>query len=105
MIKAKTYVKEIYGLKVEALKRLSFWQATAVGLGNIIGAGIFVMAGSAINTAGPGALIAFVITAVLAITVGLNSAELASKMPIVEGGVYSFAKITLGDTIGFPAKR
>ena len=40
------------------VKRLSFWQATAIGLGNIVGAGIFVMAGSAINAAGPAALIA-----------------------------------------------
>jgi APA family basic amino acid/polyamine antiporter len=82
-------------------KRLSFWEATAVGLGNIVGAGIFVMAGSAISEAGPGALVAFVITAMLAITVGMNSAELSSKFPHVEGGVYSFARATLGDTIGF----
>jgi APA family basic amino acid/polyamine antiporter len=83
------------------VKRLTFWQAVAVGLGNIVGAGIFVMAGSAISAAGPGALVAFGITAALATTVGLNSAELASKMPNVEGGVYSFARATLGDTVGF----
>ncbi|MDG7013037.1 MAG: amino acid permease [Nitrososphaerota archaeon] len=84
-----------------ARRRLSFWEATAVGLGNIVGAGIFVMAGSAIDEAGPAALVAFAITAVLAITVGLNSAELSSKLPDVEGGVYSFARATLGDTVGF----
>lgn len=81
--------------------KLSFWQAVAVGLGNIVGAGIFVMGGAAINAAGPGALIAFGITAALAASVGLNSAELSSKFPDVEGGVYSFAKLTLGDTMGF----
>ena len=84
-----------------ARRRLSFWEATAVGLGNIVGAGIFVMAGSAISEAGPAALVAFAITAVLAVTVGLNSAELSSKLPDVEGGVYSFARATLGDTVGF----
>ena len=84
-----------------ATKLLSFWEATAVGLGNIVGAGIFVMAGSAISDAGPGALFAFIITALLAMTVGLNSAELSSKLPQVEGGVYSFARATLGDTTGF----
>jgi len=83
------------------VKKLSFWQATAIGLGNIVGAGIFVMAGSAIDAAGPAALLAFMITAALAVTVGLNSAELASKMPNVEGGIYSFARVTFGDTIGF----
>jgi len=82
-------------------KKLSFTNAVAVGLGNIIGAGIFVMAGSAIGAAGPASLLAFVITAVLAITVGLNTAELSSRFPELEGGVYSFARATMGDTIGF----
>ncbi len=72
-----------------------------MGLGNIIGAGIFVMAGAAINAAGPAALLAFAVTALLAITVGLNTAELASRFPGLEGGVYSFARATMGDTLGF----
>ncbi|MDG6928822.1 MAG: amino acid permease [Nitrososphaerota archaeon] len=88
-------------MKPPELKKLGFWQVVAVGLGNIVGAGIFVMAGSAINAAGPGALIAFVITSTLAVTVGLNSSELSSRFPGVEGGVYSFAKETLGETVGF----
>ena len=75
--------------------KAQLWQATAVGLGNIVGAGIFVMAGSAIDEAGPSTIIAFLVTATLAMTVGLNSAELASKMPNVEGGVYSFARSML----------
>lgn len=83
------------------MKKLSFWQTTAIGLGNIVGAGIFVMAGSAISETGPSAILAFIITSALAVTVGLNSAELASKMPKLEGGVYSFARSTLGDTVGF----
>ena len=59
------------------------------------------MAGSAIDAAGPAALVAFAISPVLAITVGLNTAELSSRFPSLEGGVYSFAKATMGDTIGF----
>lgn len=82
-------------------RKLSLWDATAIGLGNIIGAGIFVMAGSAIQLAGPSALLSFLITALLAIGVGLSSAELSSKFPEVESGVYSFAKLTMGDSVGF----
>lgn len=82
-------------------KKLSFWQATAIGLGNIVGAGIFVLAGSAMSASGPGVLLAFGITAILAMTVGLNSAELTSKFPRSEGGVYSFARATLGESVGF----
>lgn len=82
-------------------KKLRFSQAVAVGLGNIIGAGIFVLAGSAINASGPGALVAFGITAALAVSVGLNTAELSSRYSSVQGGVYSFARETMGDTFGF----
>ena len=82
-------------------RKLSLLEATAIGLGNIIGAGIFVMAGSTINLAGPAALFSFIITGLLAMSIGLNSAELASKYPDTEGGVYSFAKLTMGDTVGF----
>src|SRR5579863_1287244 len=59
------------------------------------------MAGASISASGPGALLAFGITAVLAVTVGLNTAELSSKYPELEGGVYSFSKETLGESIGF----
>lgn len=82
-------------------RKLNLLEATAIGLGNIIGAGIFVMAGSIIYLAGPGALLSFIVTGLLAMSIGLNSAELASKFPNTEGGVYSFAKLTMGDTVGF----
>jgi len=48
---------------VSSKKKISFAQALFIGLGNIIGAGIFVMAGSTITAAGPGALLAFLFTA------------------------------------------
>jgi APA family basic amino acid/polyamine antiporter len=82
-------------------EELTFVQALAIGLGNIIGAGIFVMAGASVSEAGPSAILAFLITAAYAVTIGLNSAELASVFPNTEGGVYSYALLTLGETIGF----
>jgi len=83
------------------MRKLNFYQALAIGLGNIIGAGIFVMAGSSISAAGPGAILAFLITALYAVSVGLNSAELSSIFTDVEGGVYSFSLKSLGETSGF----
>ncbi len=80
--------------------KITMWQATAIGLGNIIGAGIFVLAGTVIYQAGPGAILAFILTAILAATVALNSAELSSKI-ITHGGLYSFVKVTMGDSLGF----
>ena len=52
-------------------RKLSLLEATAIGLGNIIGAGIFVMAGSTINLAGPAALFSFIITGLLAMSICL----------------------------------
>ncbi len=81
-------------------KQLTMWQATAIGLGNIIGAGIFVLAGTVIYDSGPGAVLAFIVTGALAATVALNSAELSSKI-VSHGGLYSFTKETLGEQLGF----
>ena len=83
-----------------AAGKITMSQAMFIGLGNIIGAGIFVLAGTAIHMAGPGALLAFVITATLAATVAVNSAELSSKI-VTHGGLYSFVRTTMGDTMGF----
>ncbi len=80
--------------------KITMWQAASIGLGNIIGAGIFVLAGVVIRDSGPGALIAFLFTAFLAMTVAFNSAELSSKI-ITHGGLYSFVKYSMGDSLGF----
>jgi basic amino acid/polyamine antiporter, APA family len=84
----------------EKVPLITMWQATYIGLGNIIGAGIFVLAGTVINISGPGAILAFVLTAVLATTVALNSAELSSKI-VTHGGLYSFTRVSMGDAPGF----
>ncbi len=82
------------------LPQITMWQAAYVGLGNIIGAGIFVLAGTVINISGPGAILAFAVTAVLATTVALNSAELSSKV-VTHGGLYSFVRVSMGEAPGF----
>ena len=79
---------------------ITMWQATYIGLGNIIGAGIFVLAGTVISISGPGAILAFGLTALLATTVALNSAELSSKI-VTHGGLYSFTRVSMGDGPGF----
>ncbi|MGD6807067.1 MAG: APC family permease [Candidatus Bathyarchaeia archaeon] len=75
--------------------------ATAVGLGAIIGAGIFVLSGTAIALAGSAALIAFVIVGVIALIVALELGELGSIMPKAEGGSYSYAYEAFGSELGF----
>ncbi len=82
-------------------KMISVKVATAIGLGAIIGAGIFVLSGTAIALAGSAALIAFVIVGVIALIVALELGELGSIMPRAEGGSYSFAYEAFGSELGF----
>lgn len=75
--------------------------ATAVGLGAIIGAGIFVLSGTAVALAGPDALIAFVVVGVLALIIALELGELGSLMPYVKGASYSYTYMAYGSELGF----
>lgn len=84
-----------------ALKRhLGSTQLTSIGIGAIIGAGIFVITGqAAAYYAGPAVLISFLIAALICVFAGLCYAELASFIPI-SGGAYSYSYVALGE---FPA--
>jgi APA family basic amino acid/polyamine antiporter len=82
-------------------KLISVKVATAVGLGAIIGAGIFVLSGTAIALAGSAALLAFVIVGIIALIVALELGELGSIMPLVQGASYSYAYEAFGSELGF----
>src|SRR5882672_3925689 len=79
------------------LKRtLSTWSLLALGIGNIIGAGIFVLTGQAAAIhAGPAIGLSFVVSAVVCAFAGLCYAEMASSVP-VSGSAYTYAYATMG---------
>jgi len=80
------------------LKRcLGPFQLTTLGVGCIIGAGIFVLTGHAAHEhAGPGIVLSFVIAGLVATLAALCYAELASMIP-VSGSAYTYAYATLGE--------
>lgn len=82
-------------------KKIGVAVAAAVGLGAIIGAGIFVLSGTAIALAGPYALLAFALVGVLAFIIALELGELGSLMPFVKGASYSYTYKALGSELGF----
>lgn len=98
--------KSIAQIQAEAgahvLKRtLGRWNLVSLGIGCIIGAGIFVMTGTAAaNHAGPAIIISFVFTGVACAFVGLCYAELASLLP-VSGSAYTYAYATLGEVFAW----
>lgn len=75
--------------------------ATAVGLGAIIGAGIFTLSGTAIALAGDWALFSFILVGLVAVIVALEIGELSSLYPEVNGAAYSFVYEAFGSELGF----
>jgi APA family basic amino acid/polyamine antiporter len=83
-------------------RTLGLASATALGLGAMIGAGIFVLTGMGAGEAGPALILAFALNGVIALIVGVCYAELAAMLPR-DGGAYVWAKPAFGSLIGFSA--
>lgn len=82
------------------LKRDLGWkEATSLGTGAMVGAGIFILSGVATGKAGPAVMLAFIIAAILEILLGLCYAELASRYPR-SGGAYEYVSQTMGSFVG-----
>src|SRR5713226_3727359 len=69
---------------------------TALGIGAIIGAGIFVLSGLGAHYAGPGLMLSFVISGLGCAFAGLCYAEFAAMIPLA-GSAYTYAYATLGE--------
>jgi basic amino acid/polyamine antiporter, APA family len=83
------------------LKReLTLYDATAIDIGAIIGAGIFVVIGVAASVAGAGVIISMLIAGIIAYLTALSYAELSKKIP-KEGGEYEFAYKVISHEAGF----
>src|SRR5439155_18937470 len=80
------------------LKRvLGAWNLTLLGIGAIIGAGIFVLTGqAAAQYAGPAVVLSFVISGIGCVFAGLCYAEFAAMIPIA-GSAYTYSYATLGE--------
>ena len=85
----------------ELKRSLNALNLISLGIGCIIGTGIFVLTGrAAANFAGPGIMISFVITGLLCAFVALCYAELASAMP-VSGSAYSYSYASMGELVAW----
>jgi APA family basic amino acid/polyamine antiporter len=85
------------------LKReLGVFGAVVMGLGSIVGTGIFVSVGLGAGIAGPAVILAIAIGAVVASCNGLSSAQLAANHP-VSGGTYEYGYRYLNPVLGFIA--
>jgi APA family basic amino acid/polyamine antiporter len=80
-----------------SLKRtLGPFQLTALGVGAVIGAGIFVLSGLGAHYAGPGLMLSFVLSGMGCAFAALCYAEFAAMIPLA-GSAYTYAYATLGE--------
>ncbi len=90
-------LKEAAETGEHSLKRtLGPFQLTALGVGAIIGAGIFVLSGLGAHYAGPGLMLSFVLSGLGCAFAGLCYAEFAAMIPLA-GSAYTYAYATLGE--------
>jgi APA family basic amino acid/polyamine antiporter len=83
-------------------RRLGTTDAVVIGLGSMIGAGVFVVFGPAAAAAGSGLLIALAVAAVVAYCNATSSARLAARYP-QSGGTYVYGRERLGEFWGYLA--
>jgi basic amino acid/polyamine antiporter, APA family len=87
-------------------KTLTAWDLTALGIGAIIGTGIFVLVGTAIvgdahrPGAGPGIVLSFVLSGVTCALAALCYAEFSAMIPVA-GSAYTFSYATLGEFLAW----
>lgn len=84
------------------LRALTLKDAVAVGLGAIIGAGIFVVTGVAAGVSGPAFIVGLTIAGIIAAFNGLSSAQLAAVYPH-SGGTYEYGYRLINPAFGFSA--
>ncbi|HEX9708559.1 MAG TPA: APC family permease, partial [Candidatus Thermoplasmatota archaeon] len=83
-------------------RSLGLFDVTLIGVGAMIGAGIFVLTGIAADIAGPAVLLAFALNGLVTLLTAMTYAELGSALPEAGGG-YLWVKHALGDLQSFIA--
>ena len=82
-------------------RSIGLWQLTAIGLGAIIGAGIFALAGPvAKDVAGPAVTVSFLIAGVASACAALSYAEFGGLIPAA-GSAYTYGYAVLGESVGW----
>jgi len=80
-------------IKSELSRELNLFHITMMGLGMMIGAGVFLGDGNAIYIAGPGGgILTFTLNGLIALFTAMSYAELSSAIPHA-GGAYNFARV------------
>jgi basic amino acid/polyamine antiporter, APA family len=86
--------------KKSLTRSLGAFQLTMLGIGAVIGTGIFVLTAEAAQKAGPGMMVSFIIAGIVCAVAALCYAELASMVP-VSGSAYTYTYAVMGETLAW----
>jgi len=81
-------------------RTLGFLDATAIGLGTMIGGGIFILPSIAAAQAGPASAVSFLVAGLVSLLSALSHAEVATDMQASDGGSYEYVHRALGPLLG-----
>ena len=81
-------------------KNLTAIDLAALGIGSVVGTGIFVSTGMGAHLAGPAVLISFIVAAITSALCALTYAELATMFPVA-GSTYSYSYVAFGEVIAW----
>lgn len=86
--------------KKSLTRSLGAFQLTMLGIGAVIGTGIFVLTAEAAQKAGPGMMISFVIAGIVCAVAALCYAEMAAMVP-VSGSAYTYSYAVMGEILAW----
>ena len=97
----KESLSNYLGADQHFVKSLSAFDLMTMGVGAVIGTGIFILPGTvAANAAGPGVIISFLLAAIVCALAAMCYAEFSSALPVA-GSAYSYGNIIFGEFIGW----
>lgn len=97
----KESIKSYLGKDSHLAKTMSAKDLMALGIGAVIGTGIFILPGTvAAKTAGPGVTLSFILAALVCMLSAMCYAEFASDFPVA-GSAYSYGNLVYGELIGW----
>ncbi|WCJ25748.1 cationic amino acid transporter 6 [Euphorbia peplus] len=85
----------------EMKRKLKWYDLIALGIGGMLGVGVFVTTGPvALNTSGPAVFISYIIAGISALLSALCYTEFSVQIPVA-GGAFSYLRVTFGEFIGY----
>lgn len=85
--------------KSDLARDIGFFGAFTIGLGTMLGAGVFILPSIASQQAGPASMLSFIFGGIISVLAALSLSELSTSMPVT-GGSYHYIHASLGNFLG-----